>query len=80
MTRRDGRQAEMHTAYDNTDPVIDFTAEDDDDSEADICWINIKACSEILNVDVWVMRNKVSMCLLILHERFDVSKYLSEDD
>ena len=31
-----------------------------------ICWMRTSAWREMLNVDVWVMRKRVSMCLLIL--------------
>lgn len=53
--------------------MIDFEVEDADEEDAGevgsaeaICWINTRACNEILNVDVCVIKNKVSMCLLIL--------------
>jgi hypothetical protein len=39
------------------------------ESEAVICWIRTSAWSEILNVDVWVIKKRVSMCLLILKKR-----------
>ncbi len=32
-----------------------------------ICWINTSAWREMVNVDVCVIRKRVSMCLLILY-------------
>jgi hypothetical protein len=34
--------------------------------EAVICWMRTSAWREMLNVEVWVIRKRVSMCLLIL--------------
>ena len=38
------------------------------ESEAVICWMRTSAWREILNVDVWVIKKRVSMCLLILEK------------
>lgn len=42
--------------------------DDDADIEVLICKISRNACNDMLNVDVCVMRNKVSMCLLNLDQ------------
>lgn len=34
--------------------------------EEDICWTRTSACREILNVDLCVIKKRVSICLLIL--------------
>lgn len=51
----------------------DLALDDDDvleegESEAVICWMRTSAWREILNVDVWVIKKRVSMCLLILEK------------
>jgi hypothetical protein len=49
--------------------MIDLEVVEDeelDDSEADICWMRTRARREILKVDLWVMRKRVSMCPLRL--------------
>ena len=41
---------------------------DGEEKDAVICWINTSAWSEILNVEVWVIKKSVSTCLLMLIE------------
>ena len=66
----------MDLAVEDDEAEVVFTglASDDDvleadESEAVICWMRTSAWREILNVDVWVIKKRVSMCLLILERR-----------
>lgn len=60
----------MDLAVDVEAAFADLSLDDDvlevGESDAVICWIRTSAWREILNVDVWVIRKRVSMCLLIL--------------
>jgi len=45
---------------------------DEEEKDTVICWINTSAWSEMLNVEVWVIKKSVSMCLLILFRMMNV--------
>jgi len=51
-----------------TDWSLDEDVLEAGESEVVICWIRTSAWREILNVDVWVIKKRVSMCLLILEK------------
>lgn len=50
------------------DLALDIGVVEAGESEAVICWMRTRAWREILNVDVWVIKKRVSMCLLILEK------------
>lgn len=41
---------------------------DGEEKDTVICWINTSAWSEMLNVEVWVIKKSVLTCLLMLFE------------
>jgi len=62
----------MDLAVDDDEAFAGLALDDDvlgaGESEAVICWMRTSAWREILNVDVWVIKKRVSMCLLILEK------------